>query len=94
MKSVDDWFEDQCGRTAMADTSWVISTIEGDRERRPRIEFWGDWLYRVDVPECSLALPLGDVCSIYHVHCFDLRGKFLLPLSVRLPGLFVLVLTL
>ena len=41
-----------------------------------------------------LALPLGDVGSIYHVHRFDLRGKLLLPPCVRWTGLLVIVLTL
>ena len=68
----------------MADAGWMISAIEGDRERRPQIEFWGDWLYRVDIPERSLALPFGDVCSIYHIHRFDSRGKLFLSSSVRL----------
>ena len=72
----------------------MISAIEGDRERRPRIEFWGDGLYRVDVPTCSLTLPFGDVCSVYHVHRFDLRGKFLLPPSAQLPGLLIIILAL
>ena len=58
------------------------------------LNFWGDWLHRVDVPEHALALPLGDVGSIYHVHHFDLRGKLLLSPCVRLPGLLVIVLAL
>ena len=78
----------------MADAGWMILAIEGDRERRPRNEFWGDWLYRVDVPKCSLTLPFGDVRSVYNVDRFGLRRKLLLPSSVRLPGLFVIVLAL
>ena len=78
----------------MTDTGWMVSAIEGDRAGRPWVEFWGDWLYRIDVPECALALPLGDVCSIYHVHRFDLRGKLLLSPCVWLRGLLVIVLAL
>ena len=61
---------------------------------RPWIKFWGDWLYRVDVPERTLALPLGDVGGVYHVHRFDLRGKLLLSPCVRRPGLPVVVFAL
>ena len=38
------------------------------------IEFWGDWLYRIDIPERAFALLLGDMGSVYHVHRFDLGG--------------------
>ena len=48
------------------------------------VELWGDWLYHVDVPECALALPLGDMGYIYHVYHFNLGGGILL-LSVRTP---------
>ena len=72
----------------------MVPAIESDRVGRPWVEFWGDWLYRIDVPERALALPLGDVGSVYHVHCFDLRGEFLLSPCVRLLGLFVIVLAL
>ena len=78
----------------MTDTGRMVPAIEGDRTRGPWIEFWGDWLYRIDVPERALALPLGDVCSIYHVHRFDLRGKLLLSPCVRWPGFLVIVLAL
>ena len=50
MESIDDWIEDQGGRTSMMDTGRVVSAIEGDRTSRPRIEFWGDRLDGVDVP--------------------------------------------
>ena len=43
----------------MTDTGRVVPAIEGDRAGRPRVEFWGDWLYHVDVPERAFALPLG-----------------------------------
>ena len=76
----------------MPDTGRMIPTIKSDRAR-PWIEFWGDWLYRIDVPERVLALPLGDVCSIYHVHHFDLGGLLLSP-YVRLPGFLVNILAL
>ena len=78
----------------MADTGRMVSSIESDRARGPWVEFWGDWLHRVDVPERALALPPGDVCSIYHVHRFDLRGKLLLSPCVQWPRLFVIVLAL
>ena len=38
-----------------------------------------------------LALPLGDMCNIYHIHCFYLRGKFLLPPCVRWAGLIIVL---
>ena len=72
----------------------MVPAIKSDRTGRPWVELWGDWLHRVDVPECKLALPLGDMGDVYHIHRFDFGGKFLLPPSVRPPGLFVLVLTL
>ena len=53
---------------------------------------FGVSLYRVDVPERALALPLGDVSSIYHVRRFDLRGKLLLSPCVQRQGLLVVVL--
>ena len=55
----------------MMDTGRMIPAIKGDRTGRPWIELWGEWLYRVDVVECALALPLGDMGSIYLVHYFD-----------------------
>ena len=75
----------------MTDTDWVVLAFKNDRAGRPLIKFWGDQLYGVDVPECSLALPFGDVCSVYHVHRFDLGG-FLLSPCVRLARLFIVVL--
>ena len=50
VKSVDDGVKDQCGRSAMTDTSGVVPAIEGDRTRGPWVELWGDWLHRIDVP--------------------------------------------
>ena len=78
----------------MTDTGRMIPTIKGDRVGRPWIEFWGDWLYRIDVPERAFALLLGDVGSVYHVHRFDLRGKLLLSPCIRWMGLLVIVLAL
>ena len=52
----------------------MVPAIEGDRTGGPWVELWGDWLHRVDVPECTLALPLGDMGGVYHVHHFDLGG--------------------
>ena len=78
----------------MTDTGRMVLAIEGDRTGRPWVVLWGDWLHRVDVPECALALPLGDVGGVYHVHCFDPRGKLLLSLCVWRPGLLVIVLAL
>ena len=78
----------------MTDTGRMVPAIKGDRAGQPWVEFWGDWLYRIDVPERALAFPLGDMGSIYHVHHFDLRGKLLLSPCVRLPWIFVIVLAL
>ena len=78
----------------MTDTSQVIPTTESDRAGRPWVEFWGDWLYRIDVPECALALPLGDMGSVYHVHRFDLGGQLPLSPCVRWMGLLVIILAL
>ena len=50
VKSVNGWVKDQCGRSAMTDTSGVVPAIEGDRTRGPWVELWGDWLHRIDVP--------------------------------------------
>ena len=50
MVSVDDWIEYQGGRTPVTDTGWVVPAIEGDRTRRPWVEFRGDRLDGVDVP--------------------------------------------
>ena len=61
---------------------------------RSWVEFWGDWLSRIDVPECTLTLPLGDMGSVYHVHRFDFRGKLLLPPYVWWMGLLVVIITL
>ena len=74
----------------MTDTGRMVPANEGDRSGQPSVEFWGDWLHRVDVPERALALPLGDVGSIYHVHHFNLWGGLLLSPCVRWPGLLAL----
>ena len=78
----------------MTDTGQMVPAIKGDRAGRPWVEFWGDWLYRIDVPERVLVLPLGDMGTVYHVHRFDLRGKLLLSPCVRWTGLLIVVLTL
>ena len=78
----------------MTDTGRMVPAIEGDRKGGPWVELWGDWLYRIDVPERAIALPLGDMGSIYHVHYFDLRGELLLSPCVRWTGLLVVVLAL
>ena len=52
----------------------MVPAIEGARTGGPWVELWGDWLYRVDIPERALALPLGDMGSVYHVHHFNLGG--------------------
>ena len=71
----------------------MVSVIESDRTRRPWVEIWGDWLYCIDVPKRALVLPLGDMGSVYHVHCFNLGGLLLSP-CVRWTGLLVIVLAL
>ena len=68
----------------------MFPAIKSDQAGRPWVEFWGDWLYRIDVPERTLALPLGDMGSVYHVHRFDLGG-LLLSSCVRWTGLLVIV---
>ena len=78
----------------MTDTGRMFPAIKGDRAGRPWIEFRGDWLYRIDVPERSFAPPLGDMCSIYHAHHFNLRGKLLLSPCVGGTGLLVVVFAL
>ena len=79
----------------MTDTSWVVPAIESDRTGRPWVELWGDWLHCVDVPERAFVLPLGDMSSVYHVHCFNLGGGGLrLSSCVRRTGLLVIVLAL
>src|SRR5215216_1686183 len=83
MVSVDDGIEYQGRRTFMTDTGWVVPSIEGDRTSRPWVEFWGDGLYGIDVPQCALAFPLGDMRHIDHVHYFHLGGEFLLSPSVQ-----------
>ena len=77
----------------MTDTGRMVPAIEGDRAGRPWVEFLGDWLYCVDVPECTFALPLGDMGNVYHVHRFNLGGTSSAP-CVRRTGLLVVVLTL
>ena len=78
----------------MTDSSGVVPLIKSDRAGGPRVELWGDWLHRIDVPERAFALPLGDMGSVYHLHHFDLRGKLLLSPCVRWTGLLVVILTL
>ena len=76
----------------------MVPGIKSDRTGRPWVELWGGWLHRVDVPEHALALPLGDMSGIYHVHRFNLCvcvwGGLLLSPCVRWPGLLVIVLAL
>ena len=43
----------------MMDTGRMVPAIEGDQTGRPWVEFWDDWLYRIDIPESMVALPLG-----------------------------------
>ena len=78
----------------MTDNGRVVPAIEGDRAGRPWVELWGDWLYRVDIPKRALALPLGDMGSVYHVLRFDLGGGFPLSPCVRWPWFLVIVLAL
>ena len=70
----------------MTDTGRIVPAIEGDWALRPWIEFWGDWLYGIDVPERAFALPLGDMSNVYHVHRFDLGGNFFCPLVISGRG--------
>ena len=91
MKAVDDGVKDQCGRTTMTDTGRMVPAIEGDRTRRPWVEFWGDWLYRIDAPQCMLPFPLGNMGCVYHVYRFHMGREFLLSSCVRWPGLLVVI---
>ena len=72
----------------------MVPAIECDRTGRPQVELWGDWLHRVDIPEFTLALPLGDMGGVYHIHHFDLWRKLLLSSCFRWPGLLVITITL
>ena len=71
----------------------MIPAIKDDRTGRPWVEFGGNGLNGTDISECAFALPLWDMSDIDHVHCFDLRWKFLLSPRVWLAR-FVLVLSL
>ena len=71
----------------------MIPAIKGDRTGRPWVELGGDGLDGIDVSKCAFALPLWDMSDIDHVHCFDLRWKFLLSPRVRLAR-FILVFAL
>ena len=62
------------------DIGRMVPAIKGDRTGRPWVLLWGDWLHRVDVPECTLALLLGDMGGVYHVHRFYLGGGLSVPL--------------
>ena len=89
MKSVNDWVENQCGEAAMTDASGMVPSIKSDRVGGPWVELWGDWLYRVYVPERTLPLLLGNVGCVYHVHRPHLWGKALLSIVVRRLGLLI-----
>ena len=79
----------------MTDTGRMVPAIEGVRAGRPWVEFWGDWLYRIDVPERAFALPLGDMGSVYFFTVLTWgRGDFFCPPCVRWLGLLVIVLAL
>ena len=56
----------------------MIPAIKGDRTGRPWLELGGNGLDSIDVSKCAFALPLWDMSDVDHVHCFDLRWKFLL----------------
>ena len=91
MKSVDDWVENQCGKSAVTDASGVVPSIKSDRAGGPWVELWGDWLQRIDVLESMLPLPFGDVGCVYLVHRLNLRGESLMSSIVRRPGLFLVI---
>ena len=65
--------------------------IKGDQTGWPWVEFWGDWLHCIDVPQCSLSFPFGNVGGVDHVDRFHLGRKFLLSPRVWTPGPLVLV---
>ena len=93
MVSIDYWVEHQSGRTSMPDTSRMIPAITSDRAGRPWVEFGGDGLYNVYVPECTFVLPLWYVSGVNHAYYFDLRWDFFLSPRVWLAR-FVLVVAL
>ena len=70
----------------MTDAGGMVPSIESDRAGGPWVEFWGDWLQRIDVLESMLPLPFGDVGCLYHIHRPNLWGKSLLSFVVRQPG--------
>ena len=71
----------------------MIPAIKGDQTGRPWVKFGGDLLDSIYVSECVFALPFWDMSDINHVHCFDLRWKFLLSPRIWLAR-FVLVFAL
>src|SRR4051812_15842478 len=77
----------------MTDTDWVVLAIKSDRTGRPLIKCWGNRLYGVGVPQCTLALPYRGVHHVYHVYHFYFGGKLLLTPGVWLASLFVIVVT-
>ena len=75
----------------MADAGGVVPSVKSDRAGGPWIELRGNWLHRIDIPECTLPLPFGYVCCVYHVHRPHLWGKTLLSPNVRWPGLLIII---
>ena len=55
------------------------------------MNFGGDWLHRIEVPNCMLSFPFGNVGGIDHVYRFHLGRKYLLSPSVRTLGLLVII---
>ena len=71
----------------------MVPAIEGDRAGRPWVEFWGDWLYRVDVLSARLRSLLG-IWVTYIMFIVLTWGGLLLSPCVQWTGLLVVVLTL
>ena len=69
----------------------MVPAIKGDRTGGPWFELWGEWLHRVDVPQCALPLPFGNMGGVYHIYHFNLARKFLLSPYIRRSGLLVVI---
>jgi hypothetical protein len=75
----------------MTDTGRVVSSIEGDRVRRPWVILRGYGLYGVDLSKGALPLLFGYVSGIYHVHSFYLWRELLLSTIDRTAGLIIVL---
>ena len=70
----------------------MVSSIKGDRVRRPWVKLWGYRLYDVDLSKGVLPLLFGYVSGVYHVHSFYLWRELLLS-SIAQTARLVIALT-